>query len=456
MTGGLLQLVTTGIQDSPLILSPEITFFKIVYKQYTNFSLCQNDRYLGLQSFDKSSCKILEKNGDLLYNLYFKIDIPYFNIIKTTINTKILEQKYNINSLDISYISSNCILLYCVSSDTWYLVPNKLFSLSKFDNILIKLDEHILQPKLLPEYINVTNLSPNLFLYQIADDKTNSFISILRVSSNFFEQYWLELINNSSDVDMINKLITLKNQYSKIYKLIKNRIYNLYWNKNYNQVGEYTYGYNKKNLEYFNFSFEDGVDDTPQGRGNIIYQSETERYFEYVSSLDYATNNISKYYDIDITYKYCLDNFLIFSDYRDQVLQKNSIILLIILNILYSSNDIIYTFWKKYDTSDNNSIRLDTNITNTNFNNEWNVNLNNYLLNNFNTTEIKNYIYDIFKKKYFAVEQQINNIFNNISLLEPIKIYVKLKTILSRFYKVPYKQLNFNNFSLSTKYISSI
>ena len=452
MTGGLLQLVTTGIQDSPLILNPEVTFFKKVYKQYTNFSLCQNDRYLGLMQFNKISSKIIEKNGDLLYNLYFKIEIPYFDIIKTTINTRILEQTYNINSLDVSYVNSNCIILYCVSSDAWYLVPEELFILSQFNNILIKLDEHQLQPKLLPEYINVTNLSPNLFLYQIKDDKTNSFISILRVDSNFFEQYWLELINNSSDVDMINKLVTLKNEYLRIYKLIKNRIYNLYWNKNYNQVGEYTYGYNKKNLEYFNFSFQAGTDDI----GNIIYKSETERYFEYLNSYEYAINNINKYYDIDITYKYCLDNFLTFSNYRDQVLQKNSIILLIMLNILYGSNDLIYTFWKKYDTSVNNSIRLDININDTNFNNEWNVNLNKYLLNNFNTTEIKNYIFDIFNKKYFAVEQQINNIFNNISLLEPTKIYIKLKTILSRFYKVPYKQINFNNYSLSTKYDSVI
>ncbi len=451
MTGGLLQLATTGIQDSPLILNPEITFFKKVYKQYTNFSLCQNDRYLGLMNFDKVSSKIIEKNGDLLYNLYFKIDIPYFDIIKTTVNTTITEQKYDINSLDVTYINSNCILLYSTSSNIWYIVPEKLFSLSYFDNYLIKIDENELQPKLLPDYISVIDLSPELYLYQIKDDKTNSLISLIRMNSNFFEQYWLELINNSSDVDMLNKLVTLKNELALIYKLIKNRIYNLYWNKNYNQVGEYTYGYNKKNLEYFNFSFASDKDNN----GQLTYKSETERYFEYLNSYEYVINNfssITNYYDIDITYKYCLDNFLTFNDYRDQVLQKNSIVLLIILNMLYGESDLIYTFWKKYDTSENNAIRLDVNVSNTNFNNEWNVNINNYLLGYFSTTEIKNYIYDIFKKKYFAVEQQINNIFNNLSLLEPTKIYVKLKTILSRFYKIPYKQINFNNFSLSTYY----
>ena len=40
MGGGLIQLITTGIQDSPLIGNPEITFFKTVYKQHTLFSIC--------------------------------------------------------------------------------------------------------------------------------------------------------------------------------------------------------------------------------------------------------------------------------------------------------------------------------------------------------------------------------------------------------------------------------
>ena len=30
MGGGLIQLITTGIQDSPIIGNPEVTFFKTV------------------------------------------------------------------------------------------------------------------------------------------------------------------------------------------------------------------------------------------------------------------------------------------------------------------------------------------------------------------------------------------------------------------------------------------
>ena len=77
MPGGLIQLVTTGIQDAPINGNPEITFFKIVYKQHTQFSICQNNRFIGNVGFNKESSKTLEKNGDLLYNSSFKIKIPY-------------------------------------------------------------------------------------------------------------------------------------------------------------------------------------------------------------------------------------------------------------------------------------------------------------------------------------------------------------------------------------------
>ena len=39
MTGGLLQIVTSGKQDIYLTINPEITFFKKVYRRHTNFSI---------------------------------------------------------------------------------------------------------------------------------------------------------------------------------------------------------------------------------------------------------------------------------------------------------------------------------------------------------------------------------------------------------------------------------
>ena len=46
MGGGLLQLVAYGAQDVYLTGNPQITFFKVVYRRHTNFSLESNERYL--------------------------------------------------------------------------------------------------------------------------------------------------------------------------------------------------------------------------------------------------------------------------------------------------------------------------------------------------------------------------------------------------------------------------
>ena len=39
MGGGLMQLVQYGAQDLYLTGNPEITFFKAVYRRYTNFAM---------------------------------------------------------------------------------------------------------------------------------------------------------------------------------------------------------------------------------------------------------------------------------------------------------------------------------------------------------------------------------------------------------------------------------
>ena len=39
MAGGLIELIAKGDQDSYLTVNPQITFFKMVYKRHTNFSI---------------------------------------------------------------------------------------------------------------------------------------------------------------------------------------------------------------------------------------------------------------------------------------------------------------------------------------------------------------------------------------------------------------------------------
>lgn len=81
MPGGLIQLSAYGSENAYLNGNPQITFFKLVYKKHTNFSMESIEHSLqGPQelSFDKSSkLKIkIPRNGDLLSNIYLKLKLP--------------------------------------------------------------------------------------------------------------------------------------------------------------------------------------------------------------------------------------------------------------------------------------------------------------------------------------------------------------------------------------------
>lgn len=83
MTGGLLELVAHGVQDIFLIGNPQISFFKVVYKRHTNFSMESI-----LATFDgdinfggKISAKI-PRSGDLAYSMVLEVDLPLLESLR--------------------------------------------------------------------------------------------------------------------------------------------------------------------------------------------------------------------------------------------------------------------------------------------------------------------------------------------------------------------------------------
>lgn len=80
MTGGLMQLVAYGAQDIYLTGNPQITFFKTMYRRYTNFSMeCIENSFVGTPGFGKRlTCRII-KNGDLMHKIYLVIVINAVN-----------------------------------------------------------------------------------------------------------------------------------------------------------------------------------------------------------------------------------------------------------------------------------------------------------------------------------------------------------------------------------------
>ena len=70
MGGGLMQLVAYGAQDVYLTGDPEITFFKVVYRRHTNFSVESIQQTInGTVALGGDVTVTISRNGDLVNNL---------------------------------------------------------------------------------------------------------------------------------------------------------------------------------------------------------------------------------------------------------------------------------------------------------------------------------------------------------------------------------------------------
>lgn len=77
MGGGLMQLVAYGAQDIYLTGNPQITFFKVVYRRHTNFSMESIEQtFNGTADFGKKVTVTVSRNGDLITKCYLQTELP--------------------------------------------------------------------------------------------------------------------------------------------------------------------------------------------------------------------------------------------------------------------------------------------------------------------------------------------------------------------------------------------
>jgi hypothetical protein len=75
--GGLLQLVAMGKQDIFLTGNPQITWFKMVYRRYTNFAIeSQPMTFDGDPDFGKRLSCLVPRRGDLLGPIILEVTLP--------------------------------------------------------------------------------------------------------------------------------------------------------------------------------------------------------------------------------------------------------------------------------------------------------------------------------------------------------------------------------------------
>jgi len=74
MGGGLMQLVAYGAQDIYLTGNPQITFFKVVYRRHTNFSMESIEQTFNgtVAACSRVSCTV-SRNGDLIHKMYLRV-----------------------------------------------------------------------------------------------------------------------------------------------------------------------------------------------------------------------------------------------------------------------------------------------------------------------------------------------------------------------------------------------
>lgn len=91
--GGLLQLIARGKQDVFLTGNPQVTWFKMVYRRYTNFSIESSIIQFDNQpDFGRKITTVLPRKGDLLSTLWIEIELPAI--------------KDSVTGLPVSYVNS--------------------------------------------------------------------------------------------------------------------------------------------------------------------------------------------------------------------------------------------------------------------------------------------------------------------------------------------------------------
>ena len=90
MPNGEIQLVARSAQDLYLTNNPKISFYRNVYKNYTNFSmelikLEPNNNNIELKETNETDIEFkIDRNGDLINNMYMSFTLPeiYSNTTK--------------------------------------------------------------------------------------------------------------------------------------------------------------------------------------------------------------------------------------------------------------------------------------------------------------------------------------------------------------------------------------
>jgi hypothetical protein len=344
MTGSLLQLVAKGPDNLYLEGNPEISFFKIIYRRHTNFSMYP--RYL---KFNKTPtfgstvrCKI-KKDGDLATNFILKLVIPKL-IVKYIVLTKDeLYKRLLTYGVEWNYsgIPTNIVTI-ADYEEVIVLMNEYIGDANTIGTLLFELDDNIANKAIIDDqYINGTSTTG----LEYAND-----VFQLMIVNNPLEVLYLFLTAYKQDkLNIPHTISTFDDILLGVYKSFINYIINNDPNFPYIKPNVNFY----QALEFGNYSYNSSLDGT---KLKIIFDTIGQSpdtsidsyivYNKYFNSLSTSSSQISSENDITNTLQSLLNTLE--WNFRKNIFEIINIITLLRQNLSSAFNQFRIGIYKPF------------------------------------------------------------------------------------------------------------
>jgi hypothetical protein len=177
MTGGLINIASYGGSDLYLTGSPQITFFKLVYRRHTNFSI--ESIYIDIEDeleFDKESEVIVPVIADAVHKGYLEITIPEITIKRSDVGLK--TQQASLSQINNSLDNYTKVTDFMKLNTQAHRIANEIITAENID-VLTVIDIAL-------EQFQDTPVDGSIGLNTVNSDIINKFNSLISSTEGLF------------------------------------------------------------------------------------------------------------------------------------------------------------------------------------------------------------------------------------------------------------------------------
>lgn len=234
-----MQIITYGTQDLTLTGNPEITFFNVIYRRYTNFGIKTiSISFDNSPDFDTTSyLNIPKNNGDLMSKIILRIKLPKIdmsyidNMISTNYktNNQILDKTDYISSYEFynyfynkllnitktffkSYSSSQTNSLTYISDLKKYIL--KYLNMDEYTQFFLSID-FFFNNAITDNKKYDIGLYTNASLFKIVDNSLIYIYELFTYDTISFDEFKFTVNNNLEILNELNDII-----YSKLLNVL--------------------------------------------------------------------------------------------------------------------------------------------------------------------------------------------------------------------------------------------